>query len=358
MNPAIDAVYNCLKTIKDKNDNPIFSEVLIYYDEKQMLSEQKAFDVIDWDPDTDMYPTDPLNPDGKYGENIVRKLVENCDLSNPEEIFIQITNPMSNETLFIKDSVLKITFDTTEIIRRIHTIEDGYKIALSKLEVTDPLYVPDPVLPTDLPKGTIFNINIWQFPTYNAKLKIKALDELQILEEKGLNVADKYLATINNTYTDLRIVSHETIIVNIEGEDTHIDLLEIANVPAIIKDVDSPTTLSLTLISSIFLSSRPNENVSFSPRKNVMYDGFDVDIQINTRFDKDRKKNNELRAKVLRVITQKHRKFDLVDDEQKTVGYYKLVDLPFTSGYVNDEDNLQSITIGIKGFYPVDYCVH
>lgn len=358
MNPAIDAVYNCLKTVSDKDGNHIFSDALIYYDEKQMLSEQKAFSVVDWDPITDIYPADPLNPDAKYGKDIIRRLNTDCDLTNPESILMQITNPLENEGLFIKNNILKIAFGAVEIIRKIGSIEDSHKIQLFKLDVSDPLYVADPILPDTLTAGSIITLNIWELPKYNATLKIRALDELQILEEKGLNVGDKYLATINNTYTDLRIVSHETIIVNIEGEDVEVDLLEIANVPAIIEDIDPPTTLSLTLTSSIFLSCSPNENVSFSPRKNVMYDGFDVDIQINTRFDSLRNKNNDLRSRVLRVITQQHRKFDLYDEHQNIVGYYKLVDLPFTSGYVNDGENLQSIIIGIKGFYPVDYCVH
>jgi len=168
-----------------------------------------------------------------------------------------------------------------------------------------------------------------------------------ILSERDINVAFKYTATINDTYSGLTIIEHTT--------DGIYDYIKVIGVPSVVTSgTDEATTISLMLINSIYISTYPYQVNNFSPRKNCIFSGEQVDIQISTKFDLNRTRLQQAQKEVLSLITKNHRKFDIYEGSDFR-GYYKLMELPSLSGYINDGNNQQQITISLKGYYLMSY---
>ncbi len=168
-----------------------------------------------------------------------------------------------------------------------------------------------------------------------------------ILTDRQINVAFKYNATLDDIVYNKTIIRH--FVVNVAG--TNYDCLRIINVPVL---VDPFVELSLVLINSMFLSTRPYEVNNFTSRKNCLFAGANVSIQISTKFDKDRVRIDEYEHEAMRYIMRHHRKFDIYDGVDKK-GYYKLVDTPKISGYVNNLETIQQIIVDLYGYYLVFY---
>jgi len=174
----------------------------------------------------------------------------------------------------------------------------------------------------------------------------------KIITDRGINVAQKYNATINETYTTLQIIEHTT--------DGVIDLIKIIKVPSVVfnpllpEQIDPATKISLSLLKSIFLQTQPYEVTNFNPRKTTMFSGEGVTIQISTKFDRDRQTLEDAEVKIMQNIMANHRKFDITK-AGVTKGYYKLMELPNISGFINNFDNLQQILINLRGYYLMDY---
>ncbi len=248
-----------------------------------------------------------------------------------------VYNVLKKDTPLL-DKYCFIYYDINQML----TEETEYEI----LSAVEGIYPIDPLAPDY--DAEYAGVPYVDYTISNDRLEI-------ILTDRNINVSHKYNATIDNTFTSLYITKHTTSVI---GTDTY-DTIRIINVPSacLPSSVVPATVIHLVLVNGIFITSRPFEVSNFVARKNCLFAGESLDIQLSTKFDKTRIRVNEYENRLMQIIMRNHRKFDIYDTSvpPEKVGYYKLVDIPRKNSFINSGDNVQQITISLDGYYIVYY---
>ena len=175
-------------------------------------------------------------------------------------------------------------------------------------------------------------------------LELKIFGNTTILNDLGIKLNDSFLATINDTYQDIKIVSHI-----FDGTN---DVIQCSNVPSIILDgTEEIETMSFEIISATRFSYGKFD-MAWRPRNSCLFEGLQIDIEISVKNDEDRNIVDENTHRLLGVLL-KSTSFKIDDDGN--IGYFKLIGRPSVRKGIENGNNLQSTIISINGFYQINY---